>query len=93
MLNVQPPQSHIEPHFTASLHTEDDSEFIALITARWSEHRAEKCLWSPPTRIIARTHTADEMRTNAVRANTPAQLHLVRSRLERTRLEVKVYSE
>lgn len=80
----QPSQPYIVPHFPPRDDSSTQDDFRALLTARWSEYRAERYLQSSGNSMAS----ADE-----IRVNTPVQLFLAHSRMIRARLELRVYSE
>lgn len=87
MILIQRLQPYIEPHFNESTTPSRDIDFYALITARWSEYRAERYLQSSGHTVSSNLPAPE------TRVNTPVQLFLAYSRIARARLEIRVYSE
>lgn len=81
---IQSFQPYIVPHFPPRDGSSTQDDFRALLTARWSEYRAEQYLQSSGNSM----ESADE-----IRINTPVQLFLAHSRMIRARLELRVYGE
>jgi hypothetical protein len=74
-------QLYIEPHFVA---TGVDTDYDALVEARWYEHLAEHYL---------KNSESDLNRAGSgLMVNTPVQLFLAHSRLARAQLEIRIYS-